>query len=55
MNTSKVAKLVRIMTLAPIMALLALTVLFKSTEDVFGNTYEYIMAVFFLVILPILA
>ena len=55
MNTSKVAKLVRIATLAPIMALVALTILMGTTKDVFHYVWDYGFAVAFLVILPILA
>lgn len=55
MNVSKTAKLIRTLTLAPIMALLALTILLGYTGDVFHHTWEYGVAVAFLVILPILA
>lgn len=55
MNTDKVAKLIRTITLAPIMALIALTILLIDTSDTFNHGYEYGIAVVFLVILPILA
>lgn len=55
MNTLKKAKLVRTFTLAPIMALIALSILLGLTTDVFASFWQYALAVVFLVVLPILA
>ena len=55
MKASKLAKLVRTLTLAPIMAAVTLTILYVCTTDVFQSVLEYMGAIAFLVILPILA
>lgn len=55
MTKQKIAKFIRVVTVAPLMALTLLTILFFMRDGVFGNTTNLILAVFFLVILPILA
>ncbi len=49
------AKIIRVVTIAPIMALLLLVVLFLAKPEIFGNTLNLVLAIFFLVVLPILA
>jgi hypothetical protein len=51
----KLAKAIRVVTVAPVMALLLLALLFTLRPGVFGNTLNLILAVCFLVVLPILA
>lgn len=49
------AKFIRVVTVAPVMALMLLIILFFTKDGFFGNTVNLILAVFFLVILPVLA
>ena len=51
----KIAKIVRYATVAPAMALMALVVMLCFKPVIFGGFAEFILAVFFLVILPLLA
>ena len=55
MFKQKLAKAIRVVTVAPLMALLLLALLFALRPSVFGNTLNLILAVFFLVVLPLLA
>lgn len=55
MKKRPVEKIVRVLTLAPIMALLALSILFGIQPELFGGTGNYGAAVFFLTVLPLLA
>lgn len=49
------AKIIRVVTVPPVMALLLLIVLYFAKEDFFGNTLNLTLAILFLVGLPILA
>ena len=55
MEKRPVEKIVRIVTLAPVMALLALSILLGAQPERFGGIGNYVMAVIFLTILPLLA
>lgn len=48
------AKVIRVLTIPPVMALLLLITLFFTRTDFFGNTLNLALAIFFLVVLPIL-
>lgn len=48
-------KVIRILTLAPIMALIALTVLFFYKPEAFGGWLNYLLSVLFLTVFPLLA
>ena len=52
---SKITKIIRILTVAPVMALATLITLFVYNADIFGGTHNFIFSVFFLFILPICA
>ncbi len=51
----KAAYVIRVITVAPIMALALLVILYIRAPLIFGNTAVFIMTVFFLVVLPLLA
>jgi hypothetical protein len=51
----KLAKAIRVVTVAPVMALLLLIILYFTRDGFFGNTTNLVLAVLFLVILPLLA
>lgn len=51
----KLAKIIRVITIAPVMAILSLIVLFAFRPDEFSGTWNFICAVFFLTVLPVLA
>ena len=51
----KTTKIIRILTVAPVMALATLIILFVYNPDIFGGAYNFIISVFFLFILPISA
>ena len=48
-------KAIRVLTVAPVMALATLITLFAVDPTIFGGTHKFILSVFFLFILPILA
>jgi hypothetical protein len=50
----KLAKVIRVITVAPIMALILLLVLFFTKEEFFGNSINLILAILFLAVFPIL-
>jgi hypothetical protein len=50
----QLAKIIRVVTIPPVMALLLLIVLFFTRADFFGNTLNLALAILFLVVLPIL-
>lgn len=52
---SKITKTIRILTIAPVMALATLITLFVCDAEIFGEAYNFIIAVFFLFILPVFA
>lgn len=52
---NKISKGMRIITLAPLMAFATVTVLFINKCAFFGGTYNFIMALLFLTVLPLLA
>jgi hypothetical protein len=49
------AKFIRIITVAPVMALMLLLVLFATRREFFGNDLNLILAIVFLVAFPLLA
>ena len=51
----KFAKAIRILTTAPVFALLLCTLLYFLMDGAFASLRHYLMAVFFLSILPVLA
>lgn len=51
----KFAKIVRIFTIAPIMALCMMTAVFIARPEVFGGGLNYAMSILFIVIMPVLA
>lgn len=51
----KAAKAIRVLTVAPVMALLLLSVLFFGAGESFGGLSDYLLAVLFLVVLPVAA
>ncbi len=51
----KIAYVIRVITVAPIMALVLLIVLYFNSPLTFGSTAVFLMTVFFLVVLPLLA
>lgn len=51
----KIAYVIRVITVAPIMALVLLLILYFNSPLTFGNTAIFLMTVFFLVVLPLLA
>lgn len=48
-------KLIRVITVAPFMALAMLTVLYVTSGQLFRSVWDYLGAIFFLTILPLLA
>ena len=52
---SKITKTIRILTIAPVMALATLITLFVCDAEIFGEAYNFIIAVLFLFILPVFA
>lgn len=55
MKVNKLAKVIRDITVAPIMALFMLIILFFENSSVYGNRINFILAIIFLTILPLLA
>jgi len=55
MIRQKLAYFIRVVTVAPIMALVLLVTLFLRAPQVFGNTLSFAATVLFLVVFPILA
>ena len=51
----KVAKAVRVVTIAPISTLVALTIMYAHRPEIFGSTTHYILTILFLVLVPITA
>ena len=51
----KVAKIVRVLTVAPIMALLMLVIMYFNKSELFGSLTNFILSIVFLTILPLLA
>lgn len=51
----KITKLIRIITLAPVMALATLVTLFIKDASLFGGVHNFVLAVTFLGVLPLLA
>lgn len=51
----KPAKLIRILTIAPVGALLLLTILFITKKEDFGSLSTYVLSVIYLTILPVAA
>jgi len=48
-------KVVRVVTLAPLLALLSLTILLVARPEAYNSAFDYALAVFFLTVLPLLA
>ncbi len=55
MIKEKIANLIRIITVAPIMALVLLLILFLRAPLMFENTFTFVTNVVFLVVIPLLA
>jgi hypothetical protein len=51
----RLAKLIRVVTVAPVMALILLIILYFTRDGFFGNTLNLVLAIVFLVALPLLA
>lgn len=51
----KIAKIIRILTLAPVLACVMLVTLFFAAPEVYGQTADFVCALVFLTVLPILA
>lgn len=51
----KLAKVLRVVTLPPIMALLSFTIIFLVKPDIFGSWVHYFLSLVFLVIFPLFA
>ena len=51
----RISKLIRVLTTPPIMALLALSLLFLRDSAIFGSSMHFILAILFLCVLPLLA
>ena len=52
---NKLAKLLRVLTVAPIMALIMLVILYTKDFNAFGSTSAFVMSILFLSIFPLLA
>lgn len=52
---SKITKLIRVLTVAPVMALTTLCILYVTSPELFGSIYLFILSVIFLFVLPIFA
>ena len=52
---NKIAKIVRMITVAPVMALIMLLTLYISNPKLFGRVADLILSILFLVIFPLLA
>ena len=50
----KLSKIVRVMTIAPLMAFVLINVLFFTNPASFGGLHNYLFAILFLVVLPVL-
>ncbi|MFS0788157.1 hypothetical protein ABC345_17485 [Shouchella sp. 1P09AA] len=55
MNSLKCAKGIRIATLAPLMAFVALLLLFVAEPSIFDSWFQFSFALLFLVVLPVMA
>ncbi len=51
----KIAKIIRIITIPPVCAIILITILYTKTSIVFNNWYEFIIAIFTIAIIPVLA
>jgi hypothetical protein len=51
----KGSKIIRILTVAPIMALMMLIILFINHSELFGGIIHFVLSILFLTILPLLA
>lgn len=55
MFKQRLAKIIRVATVAPVMALMLLVILYFTRAGFFGNSLNLVLAIVFLVVLPILA
>lgn len=55
MEKSKCAKIIRVVTIAPLMAFAALTVMYMFRPEIFGLATNYFLSVIFLTVIPISA
>ncbi len=56
LSMNKIAKIIRIFTVAPLMALLTVVVLYIASPESFGgNPWLLVLSIFFLTVLPLLA
>lgn len=53
-DMKKIAKTVRVLTVAPAMALVMLAVLFVNRPEIFGSTLSFILSIVFMVVFPLL-
>lgn len=51
----KIAKIIRVLTVAPVMATVTLCALYFVNSQIFGEWYHFAISIFFLGILPLLA
>ena len=51
----KIAKIIRMCTIAPIMAMVALVIFYFTEPQIFGKVYNLIFAPLFITVLPVLA
>lgn len=54
-KASRLAKIIRMITVVPIMALAMLVILYRFHPDIFQGIYQYILSIIFLTILPLSA
>lgn len=54
-KTIKLAKIIRIVTVVPVMALVMLSILYGLRPDIFQETSNFILAIIFLTVFPLLA
>lgn len=55
MNKSRLSRVIRVITIAPIMALLLLVTLYITKAEYFGGSLNFIVAVISLVVFPVMA
>ncbi|MFA5765605.1 MAG: hypothetical protein WC929_05650, partial [Bacilli bacterium] len=51
----KIAKIIRVITIPPVLVIVLLSSLYITQEDFYANTGEFLLSVVFLMVIPILA
>ncbi|MFA7010730.1 MAG: hypothetical protein WC240_05875, partial [Bacilli bacterium] len=51
----KIAKIIRVITIPPVLVIVLLSSLYITQEDFYANTGEFLLSVLFLMVIPILA